>query len=619
MTSAPPATVAAHGTAPRMACRHPRATGGLSLLLNIWPRALALILGTSTALSSCKPVTTALIGHHTVVTDSLLLSAATQPSNWLMFGGNYDNTRYVTLTQFDSSTIAHLKPVQMHEVGVRWQDRLGIGWRQGESKRWYRPQGWHPRAWGNEKQLSTPIAVDGILYYTGAYDVVVAVDVRSGKELWRVHYRMQSAPLLCCGPSNRGLAVFGNSVLLATLDARLIALDRATGNERWNVEIANPAKGYSETMAPLVVNGLVIVGASGAEFGIRGLVEAFDAETGRMVWRFWTIPSPADGGWWGKWAKTTPEGDPLPRSIAAEKADSAKYPDSWQHGGGSVWMTPAYDAQLGLLFLGVGNPAPVLDDTPRPGDNLYTASIVALDAKTGTLRWYYQFLPHDMWDTDAQSPPVLFDVERNGVQIPAVGLASETGWVYILDRRTGTRILRSDPFVPQREMFLRPTAAGAVMYPAVTGGASWPPPAFSPKTKLLYVLGQHHPIVVKLVKGSYKTGGSFIGGETSDPENGGDDKAFGTLTSIDVNTGRIRWQHRTTTPLAYSGALATASGLVFYGDNEGFLNAIDAETGRLVRRISAGAPIEGPPISFTVDDRPYLAAVTRSGLLILGL
>jgi alcohol dehydrogenase (cytochrome c) len=550
----------------------------------------------------------------TEVTDTALLGAAADTASWLMVGGSYANTRYSPLRQITPQNIGRVRIESSHGVGVSWRDRLGVGWRQGERKRW----SWHPRTWGNERQVSTPLVIDQVLYYTGAYSVVVAVDAVSGTELWRYRPAMRRPPMLCCGPSNRGLAAWNDKLFLATLDARLVALNRVSGQVVWDVEIASVDSGYSETMAPLVVDGMVIVGSSGAEFGIRGLVDAYDAETGKRLWRFWTIPSPEEGGWWGSWARSTAEGDPLPRDIEAERADSAKYPDSWRTGGGSVWATPAYDPELGLLYVGVGNPAPVIDDATRPGDNLYTCSIVALDARTGTKRWHYQFVPHDMWDTDVQSPIVLFDLPAAEGTRAALALPSETGWVYILDRRTGERIRRTESVVPQHNMFVRPSAAGTLAYPAVRGGASWAPSAYSPRSHVLFVPGQVDPVRIRMARGEYSIGKYFVGGEISDAEDA-DVKRHGILTAMDVTTGRIVWQHRTAQPLARSGVLVTAGGLLFYGDDEGFLNALDERSGQVLRRFEAGGKVEGPPITFTVGGRQWVAAVTRAGVIVLSL
>ena len=257
------------------------------------------------------------------------------------------------------------------------------------------------------------------------------------------------------------MALYGDKVYVGTLDAHLVALDRRTGKMVWDrkVENAEPKEGYSFTMAPLAAGGKIIIGTSGGEFGIRGFVDAYDPETGRRLWRFYTIPSPEEGGWWGRLPLTTPEGNPLPRDTAQERRDSAAYADTWKRGGGPVWTTPAYDPALGLIFFGIGNPSGV-DGRIPPGDNLYTSSLAALDLASGKLRWYYQMVPHDEWDYDPASPPVLLDVPHGGATIPAVAQAGKTGWVYILDRRTGKLLRRSEPFVPQEHIFTAPDRGG---------------------------------------------------------------------------------------------------------------------------------------------------------------
>jgi len=575
-------------------------------------RAACLVATILLAMGACRQGSAASGNAATPVTDSMLLATGADSANWPMFGGNYGNTRYSPLAQINATNVRDLQIAWEDEIGASWSERL-VGWRT-KPLVWYRPRTWsiRPHQWGKEQQLSTPLAVDGVLYYTGAYNLVVAVDAASGAELWRYQHRMRTPPLLCCGPHNRGLAAYGDKVFISTLDARLVALDKRTGTLAWDVEIADPKQNYSVTMAPLAVDGKVIVGVSGADFAIRGRVDAYDARTGTRVWRFWTIPSPEEGGWWGKWSTTTADGDSLPRDIAQEKADSAKYPDSWQRGGGSVWMTPAYDPSLGLLFVGVGNPSPALDDATRPGDNLYTASMVALDVKTGILRWYYQLVPHDLLDTDVGSPLVLFDVVTGDSTVPAVGHASKKGWVYVADRRTGAPILRSEPFEPQKNVFARPTAEGIVAYPAIFGGSRSGLPAYSARTGLLYVLSGHIPTFIR------RGGGGEFGGQVAPANVGGQWEAWGTVAAVDVGTGKIKWRHRTAASLATYGALVTAGDLLVYSEGE-VLVAADARDGRILWRHSLGRRVEGPPISFLVNGRQYIAAVSSAGLVALTL
>ena len=316
------------------------------------------------------------------VTNDMLLQAAGS-GNWLMYGHNYWNNRFSPLKQINTANVKNLVARAVYTHG---STTLG-------------------------SFETTPIVVNGIMYITSPAtpnNIVRAFDLRTQKMLWQYEHKNASVSTACCGPNNRGVAVAGGSVFLGTLDDELVALDATTGKEKWAVKVGDgPAAGYTETMAPLVIGDMVIIGTSGAEYGIRGYVKAFNAATGAPVWTWYTIPSPQDGGWWGPWSKTTPEGDDLKRDIAKEKADSAKYADAWQHGGGSMWMTPAYDDATKTLFVAIGNPSPDLDGSIRPGDDRWTESIAAIDATSGKFKWGYQEVPHDVWDLDAVSPPVI--------------------------------------------------------------------------------------------------------------------------------------------------------------------------------------------------------------------
>jgi alcohol dehydrogenase (cytochrome c) len=526
------------------------------------------------------------------VSDTRLLAAGSTPENWLTHGRDYSNQRYSPLSQINRQTVARLAPVWHHSSTLLF----------GRT----------------EKNESTPLVDDGLLIYTEGKNVVIALDSRTGREYWRYNHPIGPAAL-CCGLVNRGVALYGNKVFLATIDAHLVALDRATGVVVWNKTIASPSEGYSFSLAPLAAGGKIVIGTSGGEFGARGFVDAYDPDSGRRSWRFWTIPSPEEGGWWGHWTDTTPEGDRLPRDIAQEKRDSARFPDGWRHGGGPVWATPAYDPRLGLLIFGTGNPSPA-DGVHPPGDNLYTMSLIALELGTGKLRWYHQTLPHDIWDYDLSSPVVLFDVTRSGATIPAVGQAGKTGWVTIVDRRTGKLLLRSDPFVPQENLFRGATLAGVRTSPASRGGSTWPPNAYSPRTGLMYVLGNYYPqtfvldsgnVALKSNKGELRTYAAFH----QLPY----DSSYGTFSAIDVNTGRIRWQRKVDQYLIYGGALATAGDLVFFSERDGHLNAVDAESGAILWRQQVDTHVLGPPIAFQVDGQERIATTSRRGISVFGL
>ncbi|HUO52318.1 MAG TPA: PQQ-binding-like beta-propeller repeat protein, partial [Gemmatimonadaceae bacterium] len=278
----------------------------------------------------------------TSVTNDMLLNARKNETNWLTYGRDYTNQRWSPLEQIGRENVRSLRMAWMVQTGI-------------------------PRLGSFE---TSPIVVDGVMYLTTPYNTAIAVDARTGRQLWRYEHKPSIAsPIYCCGPNNRGVAVSEGTVYMATLDARMVALDAATGKVKWDIEISDPEAGYSETMAPLIVDNMVIIGTSGAEYGIRGFVRAYDKNDGHQIWNFWTIP---DRGWEGDWSEKTNEGDDLHRDIAAEKAAMAQYGDAWQRGGGSVWMTPAYDPATHMLYVSVGNPSPDLDGSVRPGDNLYT-------------------------------------------------------------------------------------------------------------------------------------------------------------------------------------------------------------------------------------------------------
>jgi PQQ-dependent dehydrogenase (methanol/ethanol family) len=451
---------------------------------------------------------------------------------------------------------------------------------------------------------------------------VIAVDVRTGRRIWGWYHKPANTSL-CCGLVNRGVAVYGDKVYVGTLDAHLVALDRRTGEVVWDRQVADPAKGYSFTMAPLAAGGKILIGTSGGEFRIRGFLDAYDAETGERAWRFWTVPSPDEGGWWGRLATTTPDGDPLLRDTAEERRDSAAYAESWRLGGGPVWTTPAYDPALGLVIFGIGNPSPVDGRTP-PGDNLYTSSLAAVDLATGTLRWHYQMVPHDVWDYDPASPPVLVNVVERGDTVPAVAHAGKTGWVYLLDRRTGARIRRSEPFVPQRNIFAAPTPAGVLVAPGTFGGSNWPSPAYSPLTGALYVLGTNYPMRYKVDSAAGAAADRTVSRPGAPPHVFGvfervkNVETFGTFTAVDLATGTIRWQQRVRGKLTYGGALATAGGLVFY-PQAAYLEGVDAATGEVVWRYRVEDGVIGPPITFMVDGEQRIAVTSTRGVTVFGL
>ncbi len=507
----------------------------------------------------------------TDVTDAMLTNARSNGNNWLTYGRDYTNQRYSPLAQITTANVSSLRAAWIYQTGI---SRLG-------------------------SFETSPIVVDGVMYLTTPYNsATVAIDARTGQQIWRYEHKPSiTSPIYCCGPNNRGVAISGGTVYEGTLDARLVALDSKTGAVKWDVEVADPEAGYSETMAPLIVDNSVIIGISGAEYGIRGFVRAYDKNDGKVLWTFYTLP---DKGWEGNFAEKTGEGEDLKRDIPAEKAAMAQYGDAWKRGGGSVWMTPAYDPASHNIFFAVGNPSPDLDGTVRPGDNLYTESIVAVDARTGEYKWHYQEVPHDVWDFDATSPPVIVKL-KNGKT--AVAEAGKTAFVYVLDAETGKLIRKSDEFNRHENYFVQPTAEGVRMLPGANGGSEWSPTAVNPNLGYMYVLGLEQPMnyithSAPLEKGKLWLGSAFkaVPGE----------KQFGTFTAINLNTGKRAWQVKTDQPMI-GGALATAGNLVFTGEGNGHFNAYDARSGKVLWTFQAGAGCNAPPVSYMLDGKQYIA------------
>ncbi len=504
------------------------------------------------------------------VTDQMLLDAGKNNHNWAMYGGTYDNQRYSTLEQVTKDNVKNLN--------VAWTYQTGI----------------------TKSFETTPIVIDGVMYMTTPNSHVIALNAATGAELWQFEPKLGTT-IICCGPNNRGVAVYQDKVFVATLDDHLIALNAKDGSVAWDVQVDDPAAGYSQTMAPLVADGKVIIGTGGAEYGIRGYMKAFNPADGKLIWTWYAIPAPGDAknGWWGDWKEAEPFGTKLNRNIAQEKADSARYADAWKRGGGSMWMTPAYDPATKTLYAGIGNPSPDLDGKIRPGDNLYTECIVAVDITSGKLKWYFQEVPHDVWDLDATSPPIIF--ERNGKKY--VGQAGKTAWYYVLDAATGAPVVRSEDFTPRENMFAQPTKAGVRMLPGANGGSEWSPTAYSPKTGFVYVLGLHQPMLysttsVPLKKGQLWLGSAFkaVPGEAQ----------WGTFTAINVDDGKIAWQRKVKDPMI-GGPLATSTGLVFVGEANGSFEAFDASTGDVLWRHHAGAGVNAGPMTYSVNGVQYIA------------
>lgn len=504
------------------------------------------------------------------VTQRMLDLAEGDGNNFLHPNHNYKQTRFYPNAQINTSNVRRLRPAWLFQVDVR------------------------------ESLETTPVVVDGVMYVTTAYNHVYALDAATGEQLWHFKHRLSPVTSYCCGPNNRGVAVYEDLVFMGTLDAKLIALDSRTGKLVWETQIADPELGYSETMAPVVVEGKVLIGTSGGEYGIRGFLKAFDAKTGKLLWTFYTTPENSVG----VWATKDATGKDLRRDIAKEKETLARIGDPYRWLGGPVWQTPAIDRAGRKIFMVVGNPAPPLDDSQRPGDNLYTNSLVAVDLDTGRYHCHLQYVPHDRWDMDAVSPPVLIEApDENGQTVPAVLHAGKTGYIYIHRREDCSLIRFSEPIVPQENMWALPTPEGTRMAPGANGGVGWSPVAIHPGLGLVYALAIHQPMTFHLQSTPYPGGKLWLGGAFRVAPA---DEHWGALVAVDYRTGAIRWEVKTPQPLI-GGALATAGGLVFFGEGNGRFNAVDAATGARLWSFQAGAGVNAPPVSYTVDGKQYVA------------
>ena len=545
------------------------------------------------------------------VDDTRLANAAADPQNWLSFGQNYTNQRYSGLSKINRSNVARLEP--------RWTFRSG-------AKGPFQAQ---------------PLVADGVMYITLPGNHVVALDAATGVERWRYRHVNRYAGEIQGSPANRGAALGYGKVFEATNDGRLIALDAATGAIVWERIIAQPAPGELDglepaaqatlrrnidklpaKMPPLVYRGKVIVGVTSAGYGIyynlgvktrtgaappldhflgqRGYVAAFDAATGEELWRWHTTRA---DNWEGPFSTTTPKGEPLGRDIARERVLAETVGENWRIGGSSTWSTPSLDPALGWLFVGTGNASP--NDVPslRPGDNLYASSLVALDVDTGEVRWHYQQVPQDVWGYDVASASMLFDVEVDGATVPAVGVAGKTGWFYVHDRRTGVLLFRSEPLVPQRNLFVRPTIDGVLISPGSFGGVSWSPGSFDPSSGLAYFGAIHRPTLLTRRYAKEAAGQvAFTATDIASKE-----PSWGTLSAVDTRDGgRLRWKVKTPQPLI-GGVLASAGGLVFAGEGNGTFAAFDAATGARLWGHKVGAGVNAPPVSYQVGDTQFVA------------
>ncbi|MBC7468619.1 MAG: PQQ-binding-like beta-propeller repeat protein [Ramlibacter sp.] len=505
------------------------------------------------------------------VTQAQLNDADRQSKDWLHTNGGYAQQRFYPGTQINAGNVKNLRPEFMFQTEVR------------------------------ESMETAPIVVDGIMYMTTSFNHVYALDAVTGREFWHYKHKMGAITTFCCGPNNRGVAIEGGKLFMGTLDAKLVALDAKSGKLLWETEIADPEKGYSETMAPTVADGKVLIGTNGGEYGIRGFVKAFDSASGKLLWTFYTIP---EKGHEGVWAVNDATGRDMHRDIAAEKAALARDSSFYQTLGGGVWMNPAVDLKTRTIFFVAGNPSPDLYGAERPGDNLYTNSLVAVNLDTGAYKWHSQYIAHDVWDLDAVSPPILMDVkDSSGRMVPAVMHGGKTGHIYIHNREDGKLIRFSEAMIPQENMWVLPTATGARMLPGANGGVEWSPMAVHPKHRLAYALNLHQPMTYHVEAAKYPGGKLWLGGAFKVIEGEGQ---WGRLAAVNVDTGKIAWKFDTEQPLI-GGALATGGDLVFYGEGNGLFRALHAKTGKLLWEFNCGAGANAMPVSYTVKSKQYVA------------
>ena len=449
----------------------------------------------------------------------------------------------------------------------------------------------------------SPIVADGIVYITGP-NSAASLDGRTGRTLWSWNRALPSDyRSIGFGHTNRGPAVLDDKLFVATLDGFLVALDLKSGAERWSAKVLDYKLGYSMTMAPLAIDGKVLVGVSGGEAGIRGFLDAYDAKTGKRAWRFWTIPGPGEPG------HETWEGD------------------SWKTGGAPTWVTGTYDPELKLVYWGVGNPGPDWNGDTRQGDNLYTCSLVAIDAESGKLRWYFQFTPHDTHDWDATHVPVLFDSEVGGVKRKLVAVANRNAFYYVLDRVNGA-FLAGRPYAKQTWASgldakgrpipvgqAEPSKEGTLVWPNMNGATVWFSPSFSPATGYFYVAVREIGARYFKRETPYRPGTEFMGGGENELSM---DDAWGAIRALQAETGEMRWEFKLHSP-PWAGVMSTAGGLVFSGSDEGNFYALDARTGKALWDFQTGGPIAANPVSFTVYGHQSIAVAADRVLYVFGL
>jgi len=511
-----------------------------------------------------------------------ILNSNQEPQNWLTYGGNLSSQRHSGLTQ--------ITPANAADLTLKWvfQSR------------------------SLEKHEHTPLVVDGVMYTTQSPNDVIALDAATGKTIWQYSHKPEDG-IRTPWKLTRGLAILGDKLFLAGLDTTMIALDAKTGRELWTTKVADQKLQYSMTVAPLVVKDKVIVGPAGGEYGIRGFLAAFDANTGKEVWRFYTIPAPGEPG-----HDTWHDKDGKPN-------------DSWLHGGAPIWVTGSYDPETNLTFWGTGNPGPDYNGDNRMGDNLYSSSVVAIDADTGKLKWYYQFSPHDEFDWDSTQTPVLADINFRGTPRKVMLWANRNGVFYVLDRTNG-QFLSGKSFIktnwvsgfdekgkPIRTPGIAPTREGTLVFPGNQGGTNWYPPSFSPITGLFYIPAWENS------SARYRKSdtppefgnGGFMGGGPGGGATG--DDVFSSIIAMDPGTGERQWTFRLAAPSTESGVLTTRSNVLFAGGRDGQFVALDARDGKLLWQTNLGPSVSAGPMTYMVNGKQYVSIQCGLGLYTFAL
>ena len=515
------------------------------------------------------------------VTFERILRADEEPGNWLTYNRTYSSQHHSPLDQINRENVADLE--------LKWV---------------FQARSLH-------KFEMTPLVVDDVVYVVQMPNDVVALDAVTGRKFWQYTHAMEGEVNVCCGRINRGLAILGDTLYMGTIDGKLVALDAKTGAVVFSRQIVDTTGGYSLTHAPLVLKDKLIVGSAGGEYGIRGFIVALDPRNGDEIWRFHTIPGPGEPGhetWSG---------------------------DSWERGGGSIWLTGSYDPKLNLTYWGVGNPAPDWNGDVRLGDNLYTDSVVALDADTGKLKWHFQFTPHDEWDWDAVQIPVLVDREWEGEQRKLMLWANRNGFYYVLDRTTG-EFLHGKNFVevtwakgldengrPIRIPEASPTREGVRVSPAVQGGTNWYSPAYSEKTGLFYVSAWEYSSVYYKGDPTYTRGNRYPGSVPhgvwpNTMKDSEEQQGYGAIRALSPTTGDLEWEFRMT-GIGESGILSTAGDMLVTGSREGYMLVLDSFTGKNILTINLGGIVAASPITFTAGGKQRIAVSSGNAMFVFGL